>query len=270
MRLLLLVLLINLNALAQGYQPVGARSLAMGGASVTLTDVWGFNNNPGALAYLNTTEAGAFYGNQYALQEFQVQGLALAHPIKVGVLSLGGTYSGSRVYQDLKFGGGYSMKLSELLYAGVQLNYHQLNLGSNYGNKQSLTGELGMLAFITEQWRVGFSVMNFGRTKLSGYQDDRWSSVMRLGTSYSFSKKVITSFEMEKDLDRPLVAKAGAEYFVVDALCLRGGVATGEAQFFFGLGYQQKWLRLDVGSGYHQILGWSPFIGIAYAKQAKE
>lgn len=270
MRLLLLILLCNFTVFAQGYQPIGARSLSMGGASVTLSDVWSFNNNPGALAKLESTEAGLFYGNQYTLQEFQTQGLAIAQPLKKGVVSLGGTYSGSRLYQDLKFGGGYSMKLADKLFAGVQLNYHQLNLGSNYGSKQSLTGEVGVLAFITDEWRVGFSVMNLGRAKLSTFQDDRWSSVMRLGTSYNFSKKVIACFEMEKDLDRPLIAKAGIEYEVIDKLCLRGGLTTGEAQFSFGLGYKQKWFRLDLGSGYHQILGWSPFVGIAYTKPVKD
>lgn len=267
-RLLLLLLLLSLLpcVYAQGWLSVGARSNSLSNASVTLTDVWAFHHNPGALGELTELSAGISYENRFLLKELQSQGMAIAYPLKVGVISVGAQLYGYQLYKSQRVGAGYSLKLADFLFAGVQLNYQGIQLAQNYGSYSGMTAEFGVQALINEKWRVGMSVFNLGRAKLSEFEDDRLSTVMRIGTSYKPSSKVMLMAEFQKDLDHNLAFKGGMEYEVLKQFYLRLGAATQPTSFSFGMGYKWKIIQLDLGSGYHQILGWSPHFSITYSK----
>lgn len=266
--LLLLILLPHLTSvMAQGWQPAGARSNALGNASVTLSDVWSYHHNPGALGEIESLSFGASYENRFLLKELQTQTIAVAVPLKVGVISFGAQLYGYNLYRSQKAGVGYSMKLAEKLYAGVQLNYNGLQLSENYGTHHGMTAEVGLKAYINEQWSVGMSVYNLGRTKLSAYQDDRYTTMFRLGTGYSISKKVTILGEATKNLDYPIEVKGGVEYEAINNFHVRIGASTNPTEFTFGFGYKWKKIQLDVASAYHTTLGWSPGITFVFINE---
>lgn len=268
--LLTILSLYAFSSLAQGWNPMGSRSMSMANASTTLNDVWAFHHNPGALADVTTFSVGVSYENRFLLKELQSQGIAVAIPLKVGVLSVGGQTYGYRQFRTYKGGLGYSLRLADKLYAGVQLNYLGLQLSQNYGSRNGLSAEAGIYAKFTDNWKLGVSVFNVGRTRLSDFADDRFSTLMRLGSSYRFSKKVLLAIEVEKDLDYDLRFKTGVEYEVIDDFYLRGGFATTPIELSFGLGYQARVIRFGAGSSYHQILGWSPNFSISYISDKAE
>jgi hypothetical protein len=73
------------------------------------------------------------------------------------------------------------------------------------------------------------------------------------------SKKLLLLCEAEKNVDFPLRFKAGIEYQPIADFYFRGGFATEPIEYSFGVGYcYKKNYKLDIGSAYHQILGWSP------------
>jgi hypothetical protein len=249
----------------QGYYPMGSRAQSLGNASNTLEDVWAYHHNPAALTGVKKLAVGISYENRFLLKELQSQGVAVALPLKKGVISFGGQRFGYRNFLSFKTGLGYSLKLSELLSAGVQLNYAGIRLPDAYGSHGTVTAELGLLAKINDKWKLGFSVFNIGRNKLSDYQEDRYTTVMRLGTAYKISSKVLFVAEAEKNVDYPLRGKVGIEYAVVSNFFIRGGFATEPVEVSFGVGYQfKKFFKLDLGSCYHQILGWSPNFSFNY------
>ncbi len=252
------------TAFSQGWTPMGARSMAMANASTTLNDVWAYHHNPGALGDVKEFTAGLSYENRFLLKELQAQGFSVAVPMKVGVISVGGQFYGSSQYRTYKAGLGYSMKLSDKFFAGVQLNYLGLRLPENYGSANTMTAEVGVYAKITDQWKIGASVFNLGRAKLSGYADDRFSTMMRVGSSYNFSDKLIVALDFEKNLDYDLRIKTGVEYEVIKHFKLRGGFATAPIELSAGIGYQWKQIELGVGSSYHQVLGWSPNFSLVF------
>ena len=253
------------HSFGQGYYPMGGRSQSMANTSATLEDVWAFHHNPAALTGVQKMEIGISYENRFLLKELQSQGVTFALPFKRGVISAGGQRFGYRNFLSYKAGVGYSMKLSELLSAGVQLNYLGVRLPENYGSKGTVTAEVGLLAKITDKWKIGFSVFNLGRNKLAEYQEDRFSTVMRLGSSYSISNKVLITAEAEKNVDYDMRGKFGVEYKLIDNFFLRGGFASAPIEGSFGFGYRFKdQLKLDFGSSYHQILGWSPHCSFSY------
>ena len=257
-------------AFSQGIVPNGARAMALGNASATFDDVWAYHNNPGALGAINNFTAGLSYENRFLLKELQTQGFAVAVPLKVGVISVGGDMFGYRNFRSYRAGLGYSMKLSENFFAGVQLNYQGLSLSSNYGSKHTISAAAGIYAKITDEWKMGVSAFNIGRAKLSAFEDDRFSTVIRLGTSYLFSKKFLLSIEGEKDLDSRLRFRTGLEYEPLNNFFIRGGVQTAPVEFSFGFGYHFKQIHIDLGSAYHQILGWSPNFSIVFQAKSKE
>lgn len=253
------------QANSQGYYPMGSRAQSLGNASNTIEDVWAYHHNPAALTGVKKMEIGISYENRFLLKELQSQGVAVAIPIKKGVISFGGQRFGYRNFLSYKTGLGYSLKLSELLSAGVQLNYAGVRLPDAYGSSGTVTAEIGLLAKVNDQWKIGFSIFNLGRNKLSDYQEDRYTTVMRLGSSYKISSKVLLLAEAEKNVDYPLRGKVGIEYAVISNFFIRGGFATDPIEVSFGFGYQfKKYFKLDLGSCYHQILGWSPNFSFNY------
>ena len=269
MRILLSLLVVGAFqfSFGQGWVPSGGKSMSMANASVCNTDVWSYHNNPGALGAIEKLSVGVSYENRFLLKELQSQGFSVAIPLKVGVVSVGGHMYGYNQFRSYKAGLGYSLMLAEKFYAGVQLNYQGLQLSQNYGSANSMTAEAGIYGKITDNWNIGIAIFNVGRSKLSDYQDDRFSTLMRIGTSYTFSKKVLLACEFEKDLDNPIRFRTGLEYQLIENFFVRGGFATAPVELTLGFGYKFKQVQLALGSAYHQILGWSPHFSIVF--QAK-
>jgi hypothetical protein len=251
---------------SQGWLPVGARSASMANASICNGDAWAYHHNPGATGAATSMAIGVSYENRFLLKELQTQAITYVQPIKTGVISAGAQVYGYDAYRTYRLGMGYALKLTDKFIAGVQLNYQGVRFSENYGAKNTLTAEAGILATITEKWKIGVSVFNIGRAKLSAYQDDRLSTVFRVGTCYNFSKKVAVTVEAEKNIDYALRIKAGLEYEAFTHFFIRGGIATQQLEATFGIGYKFKHFRLDTGSAYHQVLGWSPHISFTFER----
>lgn len=244
---------------AQGWQPMGSRSMSLGNASVALNDVWAYHHNPAALIGIKKVSFGISYENRFLLRELQSQGFVVAYPFKRSVISIGGQTFGYTNFRTYRSGLGYALALTDFLSIGVQLNHHLVRLPEVYGRHQTVTAELGVMAKITDNWHMGFSVLNLTRNKLTSYQEDRYSTALRLGTRYHVSNKVMLLGELEKNVDFPIRFKTGVEYEPSENLYFRGGFGTAPIEFSFGFGYHWKGIyKLDIGSAYQQIIGWSP------------
>lgn len=264
-KLFLLVLLSSsLLTNAQGWLPQGARSAGLGGSSVTLVDAFAFHHNPGALGFLEEGTAGVSYETRFLLRELQSQSIAVAQPLKTGVISVGGQFYGFETFRTNRIGVGYSMKLTDNLATGVQMNYLSLRLDPFYGVKHSVTGEAGMLATLGDDLTFGFSVVNLGRARLSEFQDDRFSTVMRLGASYKLMEELLFVIELEQEVTYDTRLRAGLEYNPTDRFYFRCGVQGAPMDFSFGTGFKFGNLKLDLATYYNQILGWTPGASLIY------
>lgn len=265
-RLLLLLLLFTHSfhvAFGQGWNPVGSRAVSLANTSVCIDDVWAYHHNPGAAASIKTISFGAYYETRFLTKELQTQALAVAIPLKVGVISVGGQFYGYQQYRNTRAGVGYSMKFTDFLQAGVQGNVQTLRLGGNYGSTVSGTVEAGILAKISEKWSIGVSVMNIGRQRINPVSD-RFATIMRGGCQYKPSKKVSIFAEVEKQIITKICFKGAVEYQPVQALYIRFGAQSAPMEFALGIGYKVSGVSIDLGSKYHQTLGWSPNFGLNY------
>lgn len=261
-------MLLSTAIFSQGWMPQGARSSSLGHASVGLIDLFAFHHNPGALGFMKTGGAAVTYENRYLLRELQSQGFVVAQPIKSGVVSLGGQFYGYEQFRTTRIGGGYSMQLSDNFSAGVQLNYMNLRLDPFYGVRHALTAEFGMLLKVNDKLNLGFSILNLGRTQLSEFQDDRFSTIMRLGASYKISEHLLLVTEISKDITYATRLRGGIEYSPNDQFYLRVGAQGAPVEFSGGIGMKWDRLMLDLGTNYHQILGWTPSMSMLFHFQS--
>ena len=261
---IILAHIIYYNCLAQGYTFVGSRSNSLVNASVCLEDSWAYHHNPGALGNLKKAEIGVSYSTKYLLKDFQSQGVVYVQPMKKGVLSFGAQLYGLDALKSERIGFGYSLKLVDKLSLGVQLNYQGLQFGSNYGSKNTVTAEAGIYADISEKLKFGVSIFNLGRTRLASFQNERISTLVRMGLAYHLSQKVLVLVETEKNIYSQLRLNGALEYQPIKKFFFRGGIATQPVEMAFGFGYRLKTIQLDLGSSYHQLVGWSPHISLTY------
>lgn len=243
---------------------VGARSTALGGYSSTLIDVWSVNNNQAALGEITSATGGVFYESRFSLKETSYRAGAFALPTKIGSFGLGVTSFGYSAFNESKIGLSYGQKLSEKLNLGVQMNYYDLRMGAEYGQKSTFTVAIGLLAKLTDQITFGAHIYNPNRSQLAEYDNEKIPTVMKMGMDYKFSDKVFLATEVEKNFDQDAVARVGLEYHAIDMLYLRGGIATNPTLSSFGFGMKLKDFKLDISSSFHQTLGLTPGISLVY------
>jgi hypothetical protein len=263
----LLALLCSLATAAQ--DSPGASASGMGGAYLVMSDVWsGFHNQAG-LAHLEGISAGVNYENRFSLNQLSDKGVIVAAPFGIHAAGISYRSFGYELFSSSKTSLAYAIKLSDKFSAGMQFNMHNIRLGENYGSQTALSVEGGFLYKMNEKVSVAAHIYNPTRAKLSEFNDERIPSMIRIGAGYRFSKKVILTAEVRKPSDADASVRAGLEYYVVDAFALRMGFASDPSQYAFGFGWKLKTFRLDVATGYHQVLGFTPQISLTYMMDKK-
>jgi hypothetical protein len=267
MKSFLLLLIITPICLlsSNGEGPIGARSSALGHASSTLFDVWSARNNQGSLAFVRKTEVGAFYENRFFVKELNQSGFAVAAPIKKGTFGLSYSSMGYNLYRESQATLSYGMKLSENVAVGVGIDYMNTRIADIYGQAHAVSGSIGLTAKILPQMTIATHIYNPFRAKITDYNNEKIPTIFKFGAQYVFSKKVFIVAEAEKTSAQKINIKGGIEYNPSSLIYLRVGGSSYPTQAAFGLGVNYNGLKIDVSSAYHNVLGFSPQIGLSYA-----
>jgi len=260
-----------LNA-ANDNLPVGARSAGMAHASICVGDVWAVQQNQAALATLKNPEAGVFSQILYPNSNVLMNAVAVASPFKYGVIS--GTFTRlgfKNLYNESKYGLGYSRQFGKAISAGMQLNYLSTFIGdNNYGSRGTVAVEAGFIAEVVKNLKIGVHVYNPTRSKTSQYNNERVPTILKMGLQYIFSDKVFTTVEVEKDIANKPIFKVGAEYRIVKEVYLRGGLSNNPSLNAAGFGIELKKFNLDFAAAFHPQMGVSPQIGLRYRFEKKQ
>jgi hypothetical protein len=251
--------------------PIGARSSAMGNASVSLSDLWSAHHNQAGLGFVHDVSAGVSYENRFLLKEISVRGAAVALPIKAGTFGLCITNFGYSQYSENKYSLSFAKAFSNKFSAGIAMDYLSTKIAEGYGSTGALVAEAGIIAKPIKGLSIGAHVYNPTRAKVSAYDDERLPTIIRLGGDYLFSEKVRLAAEVQKDIKYKAEFKAGLEYLPVKELYLRIGISTNPTLSTFGFGLNLKNFKIDLSASYHQALGISPQLGLSYSfKKAKK
>lgn len=242
----------------------GARFAGMGGAGITLVDLWSVSHNQAGLAGLEHPVAGAYYQQHWLSPDLAQQGLAFALPVGKGCFAATANSFGNTLYAQRTFGLAYAMKLSEAFRAGVQLDYLNLRLGDDYGSTNAVTAEVGIQARLSSHLWIGAHLYNPNRATLGGPYDEKAPTEFSAGLGYTFSDQVTLTGEVTKDIDRTQQFHAGIEYRPIPLLFLRSGVSSGPTKAHFGVGLHMKQLDLDMAAVIRSQLGLTPMVNLNY------
>lgn len=263
--LLIIALLFTQSIFAQDAFPSsGGRFEGVNGAGVALQDTWSIMQNQAGLARQEQFSAGAFLQNRFGLSELTVLSLAVVKPIQNQVVGLSVNTYGFQNYRRSRVGLAYARKLGEDLDIGVQMAFHQVQLGGTYGTSNTFTIEGGFRYQLNEEIAVAAHLFNPNRSQLSDFNSESIPSVIRTGISWEVSKKVLILAEVHQVFDGKVGVRTGLEYHAVEPLYIRLGAGSRPDLFSFGLGYAWNRLSIDVAASYEQILGVQPMLSLTY------
>lgn len=246
----------------------GARGMGMGYAGVVFTDVHSALSNQAGLAMVDRPSAVVFGEQRFLLADLRSIGAAYALPVSGGTFAVSAQYFGMEEYNEQRAGLGYGRQLFPGTSIGAQINVFTTRI-PDYGNTLTLNAEIGLQTQLLPKLRLGLHVANPVQTVTR--DGDRLPTLLRTGLAYESSDKLLAVFELEKDIDFPMRAKAGFEYRPHAQVCLRMGAATQPASATLGAGYSLPGgIRFDFAAAWHSYLGITPAFGLIYSKPAKK
>lgn len=251
---------------------VGARAMGLGSAYVALADdptaiYW----NAAGLASIKNTQVTAMHNEwiQDFRQEFAAVG-AHAGPGALGVSFSGfytsefeqrddvGNLTGHFGFHDLALTGGYGLRVTKGLDAGVALRY--VNEMIDEVNANALLGDIGVryalqntgVSFGAAAQNLGPSTAKFPSTAQYNTTEFPLPRTIRVGGAFSreipaLSGRGTLTAQYSKARDDDAHFGIGAEYSYHDHLALRAGGKFGydAEKVSFGVGVMKDWFRFD-------------------------
>ena len=253
---------------AINHVPIGAKSKAMAGNSVAVTDFWSLYNNAAIMPFSNKNGIGLYYDNRFLLKETSTLCLGGQwHIDKAGAFGFYTSHFGYKNYAEWNIGLAYAKSFADIFSFGLQFDYLLHYFGDKtYGKSHAFTFEIGMYGKISKSLSLGFHVYNPARLKTTTYNQTKEyiPTVFRFGLAYRIAKKCLLSVEVEKDMEYKPLFRIGMEYELASKFYLRGGFCLPEMEFALGAGLHISMIRIDFASTYHSVLGYSPQISLIY------
>ena len=242
----------------------GSRSAGMGGCGVSLPELWSVRNNPACVAWVDRISAGFFCENRFLLKSMFYEQFGLVLPTRAGNFGLFADHSGSGQAHVLRAGLIYSRKFGNHFSAGVAADYLGLMFPGEYGNKNMINCEFGLFYQPRKYIAAGVHVVNPVPVKITTHPDETLPTTFCLGLTWFISGSFLVSLEAEKDLVNDPIFRLGGEYRVVKSFIVRLGASSAPFQFDLGMGILWGPVMIDVATGYHQVLGFTPSCSIIY------
>jgi hypothetical protein len=260
---LLGLLFLAFTTLAQdGKFNFGARSAALGGASLTIGDEYSLFNNVGGLGLVENHAVFAGYQNRFGVSSFQTIGAGAVYTTDIGNAGVGFYKFGDDLYSQQRIHLAIGNKI-QMVSLGLGVDLLQYNI-STVGSRQVIALQFGGIAEITEQLVFGAHIFNLNQAKLHKETGERVPTVMKGGVSYRPSDELMINLEVEKDLDFAEVIKVGIEYQLVESVYLRTGISTEPFLSAFGIGFHPKHFKFDYAYSNDSDLGSIHDVTISY------
>ena len=243
---------------------VDPRSRAMGGAFTGMDGGWlaGFHN-PAANAWRQELEFGVTHMNPFG-QDFtslRSAGVSGKLPGKLGGVGFGFRRLATD-FQDesldeentFSFSHGFQLHsdVSTTIAFGYALNLYSLSFGSSVnnvdpGSDHAFGLDLGARVTIRNRTSVGFIVRNLNNPTIGEADVEDLPRRVTGGVAYSPYTDVITTFDIDTELDKKPRFRGGAELNLLEWASIRTGIATDPGLFTAGVGIHWRGVRFDYG-----------------------
>lgn len=240
-----------------------ARAFGMAGVGVTLDGIDAAYFNPAGLTSLAGTSLHGGSGRSFGLSPLtQANAAGAVRTGKENFFFARLSQFGFASYQERLIGVGYAMQLEKRMRFAARFDVYQIGI-EGYGTAFLPGFSIGMQYYVGNHLRLGACIQN--PVEISTHEAITLPVKIAAGASYHPSEHVGVYFEVEKDIDFDPRVKVAVEYRIIDVLFLRAGLAGNPGSFHSGVGLLVRdKLRIDIGTGYHPQLGFTPVLGLAY------
>ncbi len=233
--------------------------ISLSAYSVQQNDALSFTGNQAALAASKHAGIGVFGERRFMLKETSVYTLGAAVPTRLGNLGIQVNYAGFKNFRENKIGLAYARKLGKSVDVGVQFNYYSYSVPA-YQKASAINFEIGAMFHLTKKLNAGIHVYNPVGGKLGKTGEEKLASAYKIGLGYDASEKFFISSEIIKQEDKAVNIMAGLQYQFAKQFFAKAGFVSESGSGYAGAGVGLKNFRLDISSGYHPQLGFSPGI----------
>lgn len=257
---IIIICLLTISAYTQ-YNP-GAKQISLSNSDVALSnDVFSLFNNPAGLSQMNWREIGIYYSPApFGLTELANGFIAYHEPTDIGSFGFGGMTYGFELYKESRLSLAYSYNVDNKFFIGSTFNYQSVSI-KNYGNDGVFFINLGGLAYISNELRIGFSLSNLNRASISK-DDNQIPTVINAGISYEVSSDITINTAIEKDISFKPSIQFGVNYDIIEYLSLRTGFSNEPSRYSAGIGINYSMFSLDYAMFTHNDLGLTHQAGI--------
>lgn len=264
MKTALSIVLLNLFFIIAAYPQslrysIGQPYISLSAYSTQQSDPLSFTGNQAALASTKNAGVGVFGERRFLVKETSAYILGIAFPTRLGNIGVLVNYAGFKNFNENKIGLAYAKRLGKFIDVGVQFNYYGYRIPA-YGNASSLNFEIGAMLHLTDKLNAGIHVYNPVGGKLGKNSSEKLASAYKAGLGYDASDKVFIGTEIIKEEDKPVSVIAGLQYQFAKQFFAKLGFVSESGSAYAGAGVGWKKLRLDISTGYHPQLGFSPGI----------
>lgn len=237
------------------------RSAALGGASASLASL----SNPAALSLHPLNQVSAHYSNPYGVEQLSTVSAQLFYSKKL--LDFGACFSsfGYDKYNEMRFSGSVSKKLSGKLSMGIRFNYYSILMSEYEDRKTMVSADLGFLATPLPKLTIGFVAEHLLHSAYTTERGEYDLPVnLRLGASLAVSSELLLVGEAEHNSFGDGCVKIGCELVPVEHSAIRIGLMSNPFRPTFGVGYSPGRFSFDVASVYHTVLGFHSQFSMGY------
>lgn len=250
------IILIFISFDASGTDPfrpvTGAAEAGMGYSCIAKPGFWSSFHNQALLPATRLLSFGFSYDDRFGIKEMGSRYAALTVP--AGKAMLGAVYShfGYPDFRREMAGLACGLKLSEIISAGVMIDYFSLKTAGEYSNSGSVTFEAGLFIRASENVTAGIHLFN---PVPNSIRKTNLPSRLRGGAGINLGSSLYAGAEAEMSTGSIPVLRTGFEYNAAKKVWIRGGFSTSYNSFSLGIGYLLNFARFDISFSTHESLG---------------
>jgi hypothetical protein len=235
----------------------GARPIAMANAYVAIADdPWAVVYNPAGLSFVSSLHTSVFISPaQFGMKELRLVSVGAAIPSNAGIWGVVFDQYGFELYKETNAAFGFGRRLNEWISFGATIRITHVAI-ERYGNSTRGVMDIGGIALITDELRLGWSWMNATQTTI-GVNSELLPEILSMGVCYEITEHSRLAAELEKDIRYPVIKKVGFEQDLFGALSLRLGLSDNPDRFSCGFGVRMAGCEFSYAGYSHQQLGWT-------------
>ena len=248
---------------AQQYdESFAVQGIAMAGQSAALGTSFNPIGNPALMPLNKRTSFGLSVYNKFFLANLKQGGFGMTHKLtKTDVIGVVMQFNGTPNLKQSNIALAYSKKINEKFNAGISFIY--LNtFEQSLGSKNNFLAKAGIVFRPSSSFLIGATVYNPLAAKFSKFSNERIPTYISAGICYKVSRQVKVYSEYKLGLNEVRNLKLGLSYEPKPGFIFFAGYQNTNSPLSFGFTFKTKNLNINIATQYHQLLGFSPAIGM--------